>query len=184
MKDSFSSKMTQLKAFARIDGLILGSMMCGCFLLMVLSFAEPASAIFGQLLIVATLFMAWYRTRSFRNEALEGVISFRRAYAHAFYSLLYGSWLLCCFLFFYFQWFDKGYFVSQYIAVLNSVEGMNTLQSMGIKENEIKELTVLLYELKPIDIAFQFFLSNTFLSAILSLIIAAFVRTPAKTDNS
>lgn len=76
------TSLIQVKAFARQDGFFL-------FLLWLASFgafiANPVST-WGSLLAMSTpFFVGWLLVR-FRNYALDGAISFRRALAFCFYT--------------------------------------------------------------------------------------------------
>ena len=81
--------LIQLKAFARQDGFLL-------FLLWIASFAlivhDPASS-WGSLLAMATPFFVGWLLVKFRDYALQGVISFRRALAFSVFTFFYASML-------------------------------------------------------------------------------------------
>ena len=79
--------LIQLRAFARIDGIYMA-------LLWTLSFGSiilfPES-MWGTMLAIATPFLACARLRVFRDYALDGAISLRRAYAYLWYVFFYAS---------------------------------------------------------------------------------------------
>ena len=77
----------QLKAFARQDGLLLSLLWTASFALIVYM---PASAMGNILAIITPLFVAW-RLRIFREYALGGIISMRRAYGYSAYTFVYAS---------------------------------------------------------------------------------------------
>ena len=77
MNMTISQALIQLKAFARQDGAIVALTWTASFALTLLSSQTP----YGSLLAIATPFIIGWRLIKFRNYALDGIISFRRALA-------------------------------------------------------------------------------------------------------
>ena len=71
-----SQSLRQAQAFARQDGALLGLLWCVAF---ASSLYMPQSSIGGLLTLATPIFMIW-RLIVFRNYALEGRISYRRAF--------------------------------------------------------------------------------------------------------
>lgn len=162
--------LVQLKAFARQDGFLL-------FLLWAASFAtivmNPSSS-WGTLLTIATpFFVGWLLVR-FRNYALDGVISFRRALAFSLYTFFYASLLFAAGQYVYFRFFDHGSFLTMLI------ESMKTLEAQGISLTELKQSLTMIGQLSPIEVAFIFMMQNFMVGLILSFPIALLTQRKRK----
>lgn len=170
--------LIQLKAFARQDGFFL-------FLLWLASFAavvtNPTSS-WGTLLAMATpFFVGWLLVR-FRNYALSGVISFRRALAFSLYTFFYASMLFAVAQFVYFRFLDNG---ALFTMLLNSVKALEPFyKANGMSVAEMRQQITMIGQLSPIEIAFIFMMQNFFVGIILSFPIALFgKRTVAPTQQ-
>ena len=158
--------LIQLKAFARQDGFLL-------FLLWIASFAvivnNPASS-WGSLLAMATPFYVGYLLARFRNYALDGVISFRRALAFSLYTFFYASLLFAVAQFVYFRYLDNGALLTMLIASVKTLEPFYRAQ--GISVNELQNSLTMIGQLSPIETAFVFMMQNILIGAFLSFPIA------------
>ena len=76
--------LIQLKAFARQDGALLSLLWTASFAAVIYAPQTPL----GNILALATPFFIGWRLASFRNYALNGVISFRRGFAYSVFTLL------------------------------------------------------------------------------------------------
>ncbi len=161
--------LIQVKAFARQDGLWLSLMWVVSFLLMVYL---PGSS-WGSLLAMATpLMVLWLLTR-FRNYALEGGISFRRALAYSCYTFFYASMIFCLVQFVFFRFLDNGSFLAM---LQQGVEQMEALYKQQGTSDELlqsmKQGVELVGMMSPIELAFIFMMQNLFIGGVLSLPIA------------
>lgn len=167
-------KFIQLKAFARQDALLLS-------LLWIISFAciviVQAGAI-GNLIALATPFVVGRRLCKFRDYALDGHISFRRAYAYGVYTFFYASLIFALAQFAYFQFLDHGTFantVAEAMALVAPVYKQN-----GMTQAQINESMDMVRMLTPIQWAFMFMMQNLLTGAIVSLPIAAICKRNAQ----
>ncbi len=158
--------LIQLKAFARQDGFLL-------FLLWMASFAvivnNPAS-FWGSLLAMATPFYVGYLLARFRNYALYGFISFRRALAFSLYTFFYASLLFAVAQFVYFRYLDHGTFLAMLTASMKTLEPFYRAQ--GISVSELQQSLAMIGQLTPIETAFVFMMQNILIGAVLSFPIA------------
>lgn len=159
--------LIQLKAFARIDGLRLA-------LLWIVSFAcimYLPGTVWGSLLMFATPFvMAWLLIK-FRNNALYGVISYRRAFAYCMCMVFYGSILFALAQVLYFMFIDHGRFMQ---IMLNSFALLQTVyKQQGIDTKSIEEAITALSGASPIEITLMFMLQNICIGLIVSAVIGA-----------
>ena len=76
------SEYVQLKAFARIDGLRLSLLWMAIFALYIVGLTSPGYGLAAMILIIITPFFVGSRLRRFRDDGLEGTISFLRGLAY------------------------------------------------------------------------------------------------------
>lgn len=157
----------QLKAFARQDALLLS-------LLWIVSFAcvtmMPAGAI-GNLLALATPFLIAWRLSKFRDQALDGHISFRRAFAYSAYTFFYASLVFALAQFAYFRFFDHGTFASIITESMKLLAPM--YEQNGLSKTEISQTISQITMLTPIEWSFLFMMQNFMIGVVASLPIAA-----------
>ncbi|MCI5917601.1 MAG: DUF4199 domain-containing protein [Bacteroidales bacterium] len=170
----------QLKAFARIDGAITGGLWILSFALFVAGFQQPMLSTLSVLTGIFSLVLASIRLRRFRDNILDGVISFRRAFGYSIFTYLYASLLLAAAQYIYFQFMDHGFVISQYMAMGNLPEFKQLLQLYGITAEEMKLAMDTLAQLRAIDIALQFFTMNIFMGLALSLPVASINKSSNK----
>lgn len=169
--------LIQLKAFARQDGFLL-------FLLWIASFAvivnNPTSS-WGSLLAMATPFYVGYLLARFRNFALDGVISFRRALAFSLYTFFYASLLFAVAQFVYFRYLDNGTFMTMLLTSVKALEPVYRAQ--GISMSELQQSLSMIGQLTPVETAFIFMMQNILIGAILSFPIAWIGKRTALRKN-
>ena len=81
---NFLESLKQLKAFARQDGAILALVWIVSFLFTV----KLPQSMAGNVLTLSTPLVVAWRLRAFRNNALDGEISYRRALAYSWYTFV------------------------------------------------------------------------------------------------
>lgn len=162
--------LIQLKAFARQDAIVV-------FLLWLASFAvfvaDPASS-FGSLLAFVTPFLVGSLLAKFRNNALNGVISFRRGFAFSAYTFFYASLLFAVAQVVYFRFIDNGALATMLLNSANALEPI--YKANGIPLDELKRSMTMVGQLSPIEISFVFMMQNLFIGFVLSLPIALVCR--------
>lgn len=164
----------QLKAFARQDALMLS-------LLWAVSFACVTivkAGAFGNLLALATPFIIAWRLTKFRDQILDGAISFRRAFAYGVYTCFYASLIFALVQFAYFRFLDNGAFaglITESMKILTPIYEQNGMSKADI-DNSISAISML----TPIEWAFMFMMQNIFIGAVMSLPIAAVCKRAAR----
>ncbi|MBQ8702079.1 MAG: DUF4199 domain-containing protein [Prevotella sp.] len=167
----------QLKAFARVDGAIMGALWVISFASFVLSFSYPVLGTCSLILGIVSLVLNIMRLRAFRNEILEGAISFRRAFFYSMLTYLYASIILVLAQLIYFKFIDHGTLMGQYLTLLSSDNLRQALmQAYGITDKELSQAVSMLRAMRPTDIALQFFMMNLFMGVVISLPTALFIR--------
>lgn len=168
----------QLKAFARQDALLLSGVWISSFASVV---AVPESII-GLLLALSTPFVASWCLLRFRNNVLDGVISFRRGFAYCFYLFTYASLIFALAQFIYFRWIDNG----QFIAMLtDSVRTMEPIyEQNGLNASELYSTLEVMKGMSPVEWTFMLMMQNFIIGFILSIPIAVFCVHKDKTNQS
>lgn len=170
-------KIIQTKAFARQDGAILGAVWITSFALTMLS-VKPEYAMLGLLANVLTLstpFVLAKRLKSFRDYALDGIISFRRGLFYCVQTFFYATLLLTIVQYLWFRFLDTGAFMNY---LMESYRMM--LQASNIPVKEINTLLEAITMMKPIAWAAAFMVTDLVVGAILSPIIAALMSRSIK----
>lgn len=159
--------LVQLKAFARQDGALLGLVWIASFACII----YMPQSILGNLLALSTPFVVGWRLVAFRNVALDGRISFRRALAYCLYVFFYGSILFALGQFLYMQFLDHGTFMAMLSAAADELQ--RAYKQAGYDTSSFSASFAAFRSLSPILLAFSFMMQNLFIGALLSLPIAA-----------
>lgn len=171
-----TQNIIQLRAFARQDGLLLA-------LLWIASFAAiiywPETSV-GQVLLLATPFLIAWRMRAFRNDALNGVMSYRRAFAYSLHVFFYAALVFALAQYAYFRYLDGGRFV---MLLAQGVEEMKEVYSQGQSspaiEDWLKQTETVPEQIRstrPIELTFIFMTMNLWIGFFSSFLIAVFGR--------
>lgn len=160
----------QLKAFARVDALMLTALWTVSFVCVMML----GAGVVGNLLAMATPFFIGWRTCLFRNNVLSGHISLRRAYAYSLYNFIYASLAFALVQFLYFRFMDNGGFAGVLTDTMKTMAPV--YEQNGISRAELKQNIDMLAQLTPIQWAFIFMMQNFFLGVLASLPIAIVCR--------
>ena len=156
----------QLKAFARQDGMFLGLLWTASFAALILM---PQSGLSNILVFLTPILVGW-RLIKFRDYALNGYISFRRAYAYCFYTFFYSSLIFAVVQWIYFKFLDHGTFyqmISQTLSTLTPIYRRN-----GINISELHKSLDSLGQLNAIELSFMIMMWNMLTGIVASLAIA------------
>lgn len=168
----------QLKAFARQDALILSLLWIASFACVV---TVPAGAL-GNLFALATPFIVGWRLSKFRDQALNGVISFRRAFAYGIYTFFYASLVFALVQFAYFRFLDHGAFAQTLTDSIKLL--MPMYEQNGLSKADVTQTITQMTMLTPIEWSFIFMMQNIFAGLIISLPIAAVCTRRLKKQNN
>ncbi len=169
--------LIQVRAFARQDGFFLFLVWAASFV----SVIQAPTSSWGSLLALSTPFFVGWRLQSFRNSALDGVISFRRALAYGFYTFFYASLLFAVGQYVYFRFLDGGQLIA---SVRNGIAQLTPVyEASGISITQLRQSIDAVASLTPIELAFVFMMQNLFFGFIMSFPIAA-VCQRHKPNNS
>ncbi len=166
----------QLKAFARIDGLVLGGIMMATFLTFVRSLTDAGwqiAYIIG--LVFVPVFVAM-RVRNYRDRIVEKRVSFRRAAAYSMFCFGYASLVFSLAVLLYLQFFDNGGLLAGLQEYFRSPEMAEAMRNYGVSAANMKAELDAVSVLRPVDVAFSM-ISNTLITGLVcSLVIAMLSR--------
>lgn len=161
-----------MKAFARIDGALLGLIWVISFACFIGNFHNPMWGLAWFGLIFITPFFVGFRIDKFRRNVLDGAISFRRALGYSMFTFIYSSLILAIAQYIYFQFMDNGFVSGQYISLFSNPQYKALFKASGITGKEMSAALDMLTNFRPIDFAVQGLFSNIAVGFLLSLPIA------------
>lgn len=173
------AEYVQLKAFARIDGVYLVILWVASFVCYVCGLSRPLLGDVGLGLAVASPVFALVRLRKFRDYALDGVISFRRAMAYYMLMFLYASLLFCLAQIVYFEFIDGGYLMRAYTELFSSEEVMTLVAQYGLSRETIDEAISQMEQTSSVALSVNIMAFNIAIGIILSLPAALMTRRAA-----
>ena len=169
----------QLKAFARVDGAYLGVVWIASFALYIGGLTSPLMGLAGALLAVLSPVFAAVRLAKFRNNARNGIISFRRAAAYYILMFLYASLLMALAQYVYFAYIDGGHLVSAYTALTDTPEAAAMLEAYGMSKQQMQQAISEMAQTDPIYIVLNILSMNVTCGIVLSLPVAAILKRKA-----
>lgn len=163
----------QLKAFARQDGAILVLFWVASFL----SYMYAPQTPWGQLLMLCTPFVVGWRMVKFRNYALDGRMSYRRAFAYSCYVFFYASIIFALVQYVFLRFIDTG---QMNMMLAQSVQAVAPYyREQGMSDIDIRATRDMMTGMSPLYKAFIFMMAN-FLQGILASLVLAFVGMKRK----
>ena len=160
----------QLKAFARLDGFYLGMLGICCFASYIWALSSPSLGLLPLLIAISAPFYAARRLGLFRDNILDGKISFRRALCYSILEFFYASIIIAAGMFVYLQFMDGGYLLRIFSQELSRPEMKPVLDAYRLTAEQVLSLYS---SIRPVDMAFQSVTINLFGGIILSFPIAA-----------
>lgn len=165
----------QLKAFAKIDGALLALLWTASFACYILGTSSPFLMLIGMILAVCTPFLVGSRLLRFRNNVLNGTLTFKRGYAYSAHTFLYAALLFAVAQFVYFQFIDNGYIAAKISEIMSDPIMKQSIKSSGM-EQAVNDAISAIYKTHPIDYALSYFTTNIIIGLILSLPIAGIIK--------
>ena len=169
----------QLKAFARIDGAMLSLLWIASFALYVVGISSPGYGLAAIILAIVTPFFVGSRLRHFRDDGLEGTISFMRGWVYTILVFFYGGLLFALAQWAYLTYMDQGYLLKAITEALNTPETAAAMKQMGMTES-LDESLSMLSQMRPIDLSLNMLTTNILIGVIVGLPIAAILHKPPK----
>lgn len=172
-------KLIQTRAFARQDGAILGAVWIASFAFTMWS-VHPNHSFWGllaNLLIISTPFVVAKRLKAFRDQALDGTISFRRSLFYCWQTFFNATLLLTIVQYLWFKFLNTGLFMNQLMETYRMM-----LQSYNMPQSDINTLIEAMGMMSPIAWASAFMLTDIIVGTLLSPLIAALMSRKVKKD--
>lgn len=165
----------QLKAFARIDGLRLSILLMLGFVCYVVGLTSPTYGFLAIITVIVTPFFVGRQLKRFRDNGLDGAISFLRGWAYVVLMFFYGGLLFALAQYAYLAYLDHGYMLSTINEMLSAPEYADMIKRLGLSE-QINESLSALNAMRPIDFVLNM-LTTVIMSGIaLGLPIAAVLQ--------
>ncbi len=158
--------LRQAQAFARQDSIIVAVL----WLASMWSVIHHPTSSWGALLVVCTPFVIGWRMKTFRDDVLEGVMSFRRGLCYCGYVVFYASLLFAIGQYLYFRFLDGGTFVAMLSSAVDTVAPI--YEQYGVSVAELRESEHLLSTMTPMQLTLTFMLQNLIAGIPLSLLLA------------
>ena len=174
----------QLKAFARIDGAILGGIMCGTFFAFIASLSNMAWQLVYLLGIIAVPVFVAMRVRNYRDNIVRKRVSFRRAAAYSMHCFGYSSLILAIVMYIYFQYFDHGMMLANLRNYFAMPEMQEAMKIYGVDKSIFDDQLTVMSSLRPIDVAFSMISNTLFAGLGCSLLVAVISRRTPKAINN
>lgn len=165
----------QLQAFARVDGLKLFLLWIASFACYVAGLRSPGLGLVAMVLALLTPFYCFRLLRRFRDEGLDGTITFGRGWLFVLFVCFNASLLFAAAQFVYFSYLDNGFFMGALNDMLSNGETRAMFRQMGMVA-QMDEALRMLGSLRPIDMVLNILLSNLMTSALVALPVAAFAQ--------
>lgn len=162
--------IVQVKAYARQGGLFLSLAWLVSFALVLL---VPKSS-WGGLLALSSPFLVGWLLQRFRNDALDGAISFRRALAFSCLTFFYASMVFALAQYVYFRFLDQGLFMTNIVNQVGLLA--EVYKQNGMPTTDLTEGLTLMGQLSPIELAFLFMMQNMIIGMVASFPVALFCK--------
>ncbi len=169
-----------IKAYARIDGAIMGGLWILSFICFIAQFYMPLLSMASMIIGVVSIIITAMRLKKFRDNILDGIMSYWKAYGYSMLTYFYAALLMAAAQYIYFQFIDNGFLINQYTVMTSSPEFKSMMTLYGIKAEEMKLTMDTIASLRPIDVALQFFSTNIILGLVISWPIAALIKSKYK----
>lgn len=177
------AEYTQLRAFAGRDGFVLSLIWTGSFASYITGLTNPEWSMVGMFLAIVTPFFVAKRLRRFRDEVLDGIISFMRGWAYVIFVFFFAGLLLAMVQYAYFTFVDQGYFIQTFSNYIHTPEIEQLMKQYGITEQLNEEIRVL-QSIRAIDLVLNCLTYNILVGVLLGAPIAAFMKSSVRrVDN-
>ena len=165
----------QLRAYARADGLKLFLLWLASFACYMAGLRSPGLGLVAFVLALATPFLVTRLLRHFRDDGLQGIISFGRGWGYVVFLFFYASLLFAVAQFVYFNWMDKGYFIDSITQMFSDPTSAAAMKQMGMSAT-LDQAVQSMQAMRPIDMALNILTSNLLIGCLVALPIAAICR--------
>lgn len=175
-----ATEYKQFKAFARVDGAVLGVIISVTYMFFVLMMTNLQYQWLYLIGLVSVPVFVSKRVQNYRDNIVQKRVSFNRALAYSASCFGYAALVVAIVTLVYLQFFDHGMFVQNLLKLFSMPEMKQTMVLSGMNPADLEHELGLLSELRPIDFAVNMITNVFFSGLILSIIIAMFCRRMPK----
>ena len=164
----------ELRTYAAQKGAIVGGMWILSFACFIIGLSHPRASLLCIMAGIGSIFVTGKLIRRFRQQ--KGEIGFFMAMWTGILMFMYASLLMAAAQFIYFRYMDNGFVADTYATLLQQPEVLKALQNMSGGENyrELIDQAIITWQtISPIELTFEFLVSNFFLGIIVSIPVAA-----------
>lgn len=163
---------SELRAYTAQKGAVAGGLWIVSFASFVGGLTHPGLSLVCLLAGAGSVFVVGQLIRNFRQQ--KGDIGFLMAWWAGWMMFIYASLLLAAAQYIYFRFMDNGFVANMYATLLQQPEVEKMLQGMsGANYRTMIEESIATWQtIRPIELTFEFLISNIFLSMFLSLLAA------------
>ena len=153
----------------------LALLLVAVFACYVVGLTSPTYGLLAMIALVVTPFYVGRRLKRFRDDGLDGQISFLRGWAYVCLMFFYGGLLFALVQYAYLAYMDHGYLLTTITDLLSAPEQAAAIKQLGMTE-QVNESLHQLQQMRPIDFALDFLTSIIMAGVMLGLPLAAIVR--------
>lgn len=172
----------QLKAFARIDGFLLSLLWVSSFVCYIVGISNPVWSLGAIVLALASPIFVGKRLQQFRDNAREGIISFKRGWGYVTLVFFYAAVILALVQYAYFTYLDNGYLFQAMNSMMDTAEGKQLIAQYNMGETMTKAIDQF-RSMRPIDMSLNVLTTNIMIGTILAVPIAALLKSNVKRIN-
>ncbi len=163
----------QLRAYARYDGIYLGVIWVASFACMIGITTWPFLNMLWMMLALSTPFFVAHRLKKYRDNALDGIISFKRGFAYCLRVFFHSALLLAIMQWAYMHFLDHGHLAQMLQTIFDTPQSHEVMKQVRM---DAKELITVFSEISPLQFAVTYFGENIMIGLMLSFPIALISR--------
>ena len=159
----------QLRTYSWYDGIYLAILWTAGFACLIGMPKLPLLSMTSNLITLSTPFFVGYHLKKYRDQGLGGYIDLKTAAVYCIRVFINASILFALVQWAYMKFLDNGYLFNTIISTISTEEGKTVIEAYGLSEREIKDA---FSAITPTQFALTYFVLNTFIGLLLSLILS------------
>ena len=164
----------QLKRYSLYDGIYLAVLWSASFACLILTDRYQPLSIGFMLAAASTPFFVGWRLKKYRDEGLQGVISFRRAMYYCLRVFFNAALLFSIVQYFYMKYMDCGHLFNMLTSTLMTAEATGMMKQMNL---DIEQMRTAFQSIGATQFALTYFVENLIIGILLSLPISFIMKS-------
>ena len=164
----------QLKRYSLYDGIYLAVLWSASFACLILTDRYQPLSIGFMLAAVSTPFFVGWRLKKYRDEGLQGAVSFRRALFYCLRVFFNGALLFAIVQYFYMKYMDCGHLFKMLTSTLMTAEATGMMKQMNL---DIEQMRTAFESIGATQFALTYFVENLIIGILLSLPISFIMKS-------